>query len=414
MALSNDYTLDLTLNDVIEEAFDIIQVGADGETFDGNNFTRGRRSLNLMIKTWEAQGIHLWTYQEGTLFLVKGQEKYPFSAARLANSPIRTTTTAAEDGSTGTTVIACTSVTDMEVGFNFGVLKDDNTIFWSTIASISSLNVTINDGIDGAAASGRTVWSYPGGNPVVITSAADDSAKTFIVNGTDINGSLVTESKAGANIGAVTTSQNYLTITQIRTIGNVGSVQVGLASDIDAICLTQNPTDGADLTINGTLAAAGVATLPGGSAFIPVSRVLNVRREEASNYEIPIKFKSREDYFDLPNKMQEGTPIQAYYSRQEPTGIMYLWNPPISESPVINFTYERKLQISKIAGDFLDFPDYWFEAIAHNLARRLIPKYGTSPALATEVKELAKESLETALSFDSAFYPITMNMEQYG
>ena len=414
MALSKDYTLDLTLNDVIEEALDILQIGADGETLSGDMLSRSRKSLNLMIKAWEGQGIHLWSYKEGTLFLVKDQAEYDFSTARLANSPTRTTTTAAEDAIATPTVISCTSVDNMAAGYNFGVLKDDNTIFWSTIESIALLDVTMADAIDGAAASGRTVWAYPGGNPVVITSAADDTLKTFVVNGTDIDGALVTESIAGANIGAVTTSQKYLTVTQIRTIGNVGSVEVGIAADIDGICLAQDPADSADLTINGTYAAGGVATLPGGDPFIPVSRILDVRREETDNYEIPIVFKSRRDYFDLPNKEQSGTPIQAYFSRQEPEGIMYLWSAPFSEAPIVNFTYERKLQIMKVDGDFFDFPDYWLEALSYNLASRLTTKFGTDPVLSQQVKAMADEFLGTALSFDQAVYPMVMDMEQYG
>ena len=414
MSLSKDYTLDLTLNDLIEDAYDHMQVGADGETLTGDMLTRARSSLNLMIKAWEGQGIHLWTYKEGTLFLVEGQAKYDFATARLANEPIRTTTTAAEDAVITPTVVSCTSVTGMSAGMNFGVLKDDNTIFWSSIASIATLTVTMNDSIDGATASGTTIWAYPGGNPVVITSAADDSALTFVVNGTDIEGNLVTESILGGNVAAVTTSQKYLTVTQIRTIGNMGSVQVGIASDLDGIATTQNPAASADLTLDGAFAAAGIATLPGGNAFVPVSRIKHVRRQDSASYEVPIVFKSREDYMDLPDKLSEGTPIQAYYSRQEPDGVMYLWNAPSSEAPVINFTYERKLNIMTVAGDFYDFPDYWGEAISFNLAKRLITKFGTPPALAAEIKLMAQESLDIALSYDQEIYPIKMDMRQYG
>ena len=94
---------------------------------------------------------------------------------------------------------------------------------------------------------------------------------------------------------------------------------------------------------------------------------------------------------------------------------MYLWNSPSSEAPVINFTYERKLQIMNEAGDFFDFPDYWFEALAYNLAKRLMLKFGGLPPDGRqEVKEMALESLDTALAFDNAVYPLVMDMEQYG
>ncbi len=302
------------MNEAIEEAFDLIQVGQDGETLSGDMQKRAKSSLNFMIKEWEAQGIHLWTYTEGTLFLTVGQEQYDFgdSTTKIANTWFETTLSV--DAPALATTITVTDATDIQNTDKIGIIQNDNDLFWTTV--------------NGA----------PVGNVVTLTDALPEASDS---------GNFV---------------RNYR------------------------------------------------AT----PAFIPVSRILNVRRREGTDYEIPIVFESRKDYFDLPNKNQLGNPIQAYYSRQEPTGIMYLWNSPISSVPVINFTYERKIEIMNAGADTFDFPEYAFQAIVTNLASRLIPKYGSSVERANYVNAMAQNSLDNMLAFDSAVYPIVMDMQRYG
>jgi hypothetical protein len=163
--------------------------------------------------------------------------------------------------------------------------------------------------------------------------------------------------------------------------------------------------------------APSAATAP---ALIPVSRISpgqgSVRRKEADDYEIPIIFESRKDYFNLPNKSQLGTPIQAYYARQdiagEVGGIMYLWNTPESSVPLINFTYERKIQIMVSQDDTLDVADYAHEYIIYNLARRLILKFGCGVERAKLVIAEAERTERAMLAYGSSMYPIGIKMVQ--
>ena len=209
-------------------------------------------------------------------------------------------------------------------------------------------------------------------------------------------------------------------------------------SDGDVIGIVQNDNDIFWTTVNGTPTGLNVivddaitlATLSGAQvrsyapstatapALIPVSRISpgqgSVRRKEADDYEIPIIFESRKDYFNLPNKAQNGTPIQAYYSRQdiagEVGGIMYLWNAPDSGVPVINFTYERKIQIVQSADDTVDYPDYAHEYIIYNLARRLILKFGCSMERAQLIMGEADRTKTDMLAYGASMYPISIKM----
>jgi len=144
------------------------------------------------------------------------------------------------------------------------------------------------------------------------------------------------------------------------------------------------------------------------SSFIPCDRILHVRRRDSSTYEIPIAFESRKDYFGMPDKTSTGQPIQAYFSRQRDDGIMYLWPTPSTSEYVINFTYERPLQIISLGTNNLDIPNYWFEALIYNLALRLIPKLGCTQIRAAMIQQMAKDSLDLALSFDTDTYPVRL------
>ena len=161
MATSGTYNLSTTLNELLEESFDLLQVGADGETLSGNEYSRGKKTLNFMLKAWEGQGIHLWTYETGTLFLTIGQSSYAFGDAttHLANDYNQTTTDA--DEAIGQTVISVTSTSGFANNDPIGIVDDNNEIHWSTIVSfVADDTVTINDALTVAASSGNIVYHY--------------------------------------------------------------------------------------------------------------------------------------------------------------------------------------------------------------------------------------------------------------
>jgi len=158
MTTSGVYRLTPTFNDVVEEALDILQLGEDGETLDGNLVERARKTANFMLKGWAGQGIHLWTQEEGTLFLVVGQSKYSFASSNLANNWNETTLSAAE--ASGQTVLSVTDTTNIAVADVIGILLETKDIFWTTVASKTSTEVTVDVALPSAAASGAKVRSY--------------------------------------------------------------------------------------------------------------------------------------------------------------------------------------------------------------------------------------------------------------
>lgn len=80
MATSGSTNFNLTRNDAIQEALELIGVLAAGETAPAADITSAARSLNMMLKTWQADGLHLWRQTEGSLTLVSGTQSYTMAA----------------------------------------------------------------------------------------------------------------------------------------------------------------------------------------------------------------------------------------------------------------------------------------------------------------------------------------------
>jgi len=80
------FNLDLT--ELVEEAFE--RVGSELRT--GYDLKTARRSLNLLFADWANRGINMWTFEQGTIDLVQGQNTYalPNDTVDLLEHVIRT------------------------------------------------------------------------------------------------------------------------------------------------------------------------------------------------------------------------------------------------------------------------------------------------------------------------------------
>ena len=129
--------------------------------------------------------------------------------------------------------------------------------------------------IGGALASGGAV-TLSHGRVVTILSAGDDSAKSFTVVGTDVNGDSQTESITGANAGTATGAAYFLTISSITAVGNpAGNVSAGVnASAADVIFAGRSRLKGIYLTSTATAGTADfLNSSPVGTSVMKLSSV---------------------------------------------------------------------------------------------------------------------------------------------
>jgi len=73
MSISGTATFNLDLTEIVEEAFE----RAGSELRSGYDLRTARRSLNLLFADWANRGINMWTFEQGTINLVQGQNTYP-------------------------------------------------------------------------------------------------------------------------------------------------------------------------------------------------------------------------------------------------------------------------------------------------------------------------------------------------
>ena len=173
MATSGSKDFSITRAGIIEGA--LLKTGKfdQGETISGEDTTTTVRALNLIVKELVVRGADIWLRDEITLFLQPDQQSYALGTAEATTTIAAETTLSAAEAS-GQTVISVTSSTGMTAADNVGIKMDDNTIHWTTIATVDSgTQITIDDATDDDAASGNKVYVYTttSGRPTKIISA---------------------------------------------------------------------------------------------------------------------------------------------------------------------------------------------------------------------------------------------------
>src|SRR5579859_5735773 len=154
MTTSPDFTYNR--DQIIRRALRLVGATQSGETPGAQENQDAVDALNALVSEWQATGLHLWKESEGVLFLQPKQIKYGLGGATTdqaaITSTIKETTTTAAVGSGA--VIPISSAAGIIVGDNFGVMLATNVLFWSTVSSISGLNITLAASITGPVNSG--------------------------------------------------------------------------------------------------------------------------------------------------------------------------------------------------------------------------------------------------------------------
>lgn len=159
MAVGTTNTFSLNRNQIIDRAMAALGIRTDQRALTASEVSEASDELNIMIKSWKTKN-YLWKTTEGTLFLANAQAEYILdgSTANATEDFNETTTTA--DAALGASSVLVTSATGFTAGYFVGVVQDDNTIHWTTVASVSTLTINLTDNLTAAATSGNKVYVY--------------------------------------------------------------------------------------------------------------------------------------------------------------------------------------------------------------------------------------------------------------
>ena len=78
--LSNSFDFTLNRNALITRALKMISVISASQTPTASEINDGSEALNLLLKSWQADGLQLWTVTQKSVTPVQGQYKYTFGS----------------------------------------------------------------------------------------------------------------------------------------------------------------------------------------------------------------------------------------------------------------------------------------------------------------------------------------------
>jgi len=161
MALSGSNNYIINRDELITLAYEDLKAIRTGGTPSTDEIAYASNKLNILIKAWMAQGLQLWVTKEAILIPAKGQEFYTLGPAGDHASLNMGKTEIRVAAATSATTMEVDSTTGMTALDNAGVVTDDGTIHWTTIASITDSDTfELTVGLDSAAAVDKHVYYY--------------------------------------------------------------------------------------------------------------------------------------------------------------------------------------------------------------------------------------------------------------
>ena len=137
----------------------------------------------------------------------------------------------------------------------------------------------------------------------------------------------------------------------------------------------------------------------------PEEIFLVTRQRTADVTDIALTRLARNDYWQLPNKTNTGTPTQCYFDSSIASGLanLYVWPAPDAtfvSDYTIEIKYQKPFDDMDAATNDLAFPKSWTLAVTLGLAELLAIEYGTPLSDRRELREVAAIEKERVMNWD--------------
>ena len=150
MATSDSVNYSVTAQDIIIEALELIGVLGEGETPNQDQLDSAVRTLNMLIKNWQARGYSIFSLQDIYLFPPKGKPSYVLDHSSedfdtvLLDYYKREISTA---GTAGDQYIELEIVDFIENGMEIGIQRGSDELFWTFVDSVTNNTVFLVDSL---------------------------------------------------------------------------------------------------------------------------------------------------------------------------------------------------------------------------------------------------------------------------
>ena len=161
MATSGSYDYTLNREQLFQESLEILNVYDPISTLSYEDMFSCARTLNIMLKAWQADGLQLWVQKDCVLFLTKDKLKYTLSSTDDHATESHTETAVLTAAVASDTTIYVDSTSGMAIGDYVGIELDSGAMHWDTVAGITDgTTFDINTGVPSAAAADNVVYFY--------------------------------------------------------------------------------------------------------------------------------------------------------------------------------------------------------------------------------------------------------------
>jgi hypothetical protein len=136
------------------------------------------------------------------------------------------------------------------------------------------------------------------------------------------------------------------------------------------------------------------------------ARILSIRLRSSDGIDVPLTELSRQEYFDLPNKVvSPSIPVSWFFDPQRGSGVLYVWPAPNTDAASgysLITTYLRRIDDMLASNDDLDMPQEWLDPVIWLLADDLETEYPVNdPRLALKIERKAAEAKQVLDYWDT-------------
>jgi len=161
MATSGSTNFAVTRDDIINEALEMLGVLGEGEIANTNQIASASRTLNMMTKAWQAEGLNLFAIERMYLFTEKAQEEYTLASSTTDHVTTDfTETTVSVAAVSGASTITVDSDTGISNGDKIGIAQGTD-VQWTTVNGTPSADViTLTDVLADDVVVDAVVYAY--------------------------------------------------------------------------------------------------------------------------------------------------------------------------------------------------------------------------------------------------------------
>ena len=161
MATSGSTDFSIDRDTLIKESMEILNAYDPISTMTADEIWSCSRTLNIMLKAMQADGLQLWKQTEVHLFMEADKIKYTLSTSGDNATISHTETAMRVAGAASATTLEVDSTTGMTAGDYIGIELDDDTMHWTTVSSVTDTDtVVITTGLASASAIDNVIYFF--------------------------------------------------------------------------------------------------------------------------------------------------------------------------------------------------------------------------------------------------------------